>query len=440
MKTTLYTNLWETRADRWAELSECFRRNAENPVFDRIVCLSQISVERQREFNYAHVSWVDIPKDKRPTYRRYFDAVNKWTTSPEDLNVIANSDVYFDGSLALLKPLDMENVCAAMSRWEHVAGGVPELKVWHNSQDVWAFKGRVRPMGWCGFGMGVWGCDNRLAWELLRTGYRLVNPCRDVRCYHLHDCGVRDNQTHVGGPVADVKQTDLAGARLGPAQPIRAGCIAFSLYGNGAKYTRGAVENVRLARWMYPGWTCRIYHDESVPREVLGELFELRGEMVLMPTTRGTSGMFWRLLAATEPGYARTIIRDADSRYTYRERRAVDEWIASGLAFHRMRDHPWHEMTVLGGAWGMVNGTVPDLRQRIDDWPNKSNYGDDESFLASIVWPLVKGRALTHAAIGPYDARTLPFPIGIEDWRFVCERINPDSFGAMEDREMRMRQ
>jgi len=30
--------------------------------------------------------------------------------------------------------------------------------------------------------------------------------------------------------------------------------------------------NVKIARDIYPGWSCRIYHDDTVPREILAEL------------------------------------------------------------------------------------------------------------------------------------------------------------------------
>ena len=44
--------------------------------------------------------------------------------------------------------------------------------------------------------------------------------------------------------------------------------IAFSLWGDGRKYTDGALANAELAPTIYPGWTCRFYMDATVPEAV----------------------------------------------------------------------------------------------------------------------------------------------------------------------------
>ena len=39
-------------------------------------------------------------------------------------------------------------------------------------------------------------------------------------------------------------------------------------------------------------------------------------------------------------------------RLTSREQAAVAEWISSNLSFHTMRDHPDHQVEIMGGMWG----------------------------------------------------------------------------------------
>ena len=46
--------------------------------------------------------------------------------------------------------------------------------------------------------------------------------------------------------------------------------------------------------------------------------------------------------------------RDLDSRITEREIAAVNEFLNSGLLLHSMRDHPFHGVVLLAGAWGTV--------------------------------------------------------------------------------------
>ena len=47
------------------------------------------------------------------------------------------------------------------------------------------------------------------------------------------------------------------------------------------------------------------------------------------------------------------INRDLDSRFNAREASAVNEWRKySNLSIHSMRDHPYHNVALLGASWG----------------------------------------------------------------------------------------
>ena len=45
--------------------------------------------------------------------------------------------------------------------------------------------------------------------------------------------------------------------------------------------------------------------------------------------------------------------RDLDSRFSEREASAVSEWLSGPAAFHMMRDHPLHNIHILGSGWGV---------------------------------------------------------------------------------------
>ena len=45
--------------------------------------------------------------------------------------------------------------------------------------------------------------------------------------------------------------------------------ISYSLWGNHKVYTYGMIENVLLARDMYPGWQVRIHYNDTVPENVV---------------------------------------------------------------------------------------------------------------------------------------------------------------------------
>ena len=47
------------------------------------------------------------------------------------------------------------------------------------------------------------------------------------------------------------------------------------------------------------------------------------------------------------------VSRDLDARFSAREAAAVKEWREnSHYSIHTMRDHPQHNVGILGGAWG----------------------------------------------------------------------------------------
>lgn len=199
--------------------------------------------------------------------------------------------------------------------------------------------------------------------------------------------------------------------------------ISFSLWGSASLYTQGALENVRLAAEFYPGWTCRIYHDESVPASVLGELAAAGAELVAMDAGSGpVRGLFWRFLVSDDPTVSHFLCRDADSRLNSRERAAVDAWLASGLPFHVMRDHIMHTELMLAGMWGGRAGILPPMAPLVDVAARAEDGRlRDQRFLGRIVWPLIEGCCLVHDSV--HDGHGQPFPDVPIDARFSFTHV-----------------
>jgi hypothetical protein len=83
--------------------------------------------------------------------------------------------------------------------------------------------------------------------------------------------------------------------------------------------------------------------------------------------------------------------RDLDSRLTGREVAAVSEWLATGRAFHFMRDHPDHGTTILGSGWGWRytadsrarwrTAWKRALKDRPLAWAPRDDWGPDQALL-----------------------------------------------------------
>jgi hypothetical protein len=173
--------------------------------------------------------------------------------------------------------------------------------------------------------------------------------------------------------------------------------ITFSLWGYDLKYLRGAIKNAELAKEIYPGWLCRFYIGANTPYGIIHGLKQLDNVQVVEKNEIGDwRGMFWRFEPASEEGVEVMISRDTDSRLSLREKAAVDEWMASDKGFHIMRDHPHHRFPVLGGMWGAKAGTVPNMKELIDNWDQKNAYGTDYEFFAGRIMPLIVENTLAH--------------------------------------------
>ncbi len=120
--------------------------------------------------------------------------------------------------------------------------------------------------------------------------------------------------------------------------------------------------------------------------------------------------MFWRFLVINEPGVDRFLVRDADSVFSEKERRAVDQWLASDKYFHIMRDHYVQTDLIQAGMWGGVANIFPPLNQLLEKFqvatPSKMI---DQLFANQFLWPTVKQSVLIHDSFyQTFGSQTLP--------------------------------
>lgn len=149
----------------------------------------------------------------RPTYSDFFEWMSDF---PNDVNILANSDIYFDETIEKTKGIDIKTAYA-LTRWEERREGVVPFEQGHthngakakHSQDVWVFLGapRVKNANFC---LGQPGCDNKIAYLMRYSGYRVLNPSLSIRCIHRHKAQERSyNMPRIPGPFFWIDQTEL---------------------------------------------------------------------------------------------------------------------------------------------------------------------------------------------------------------------------------------
>lgn len=174
--------------------------------------------------------------------------------------------------------------------------------------------------------------------------------------------------------------------------------ITFSLWGDNPKYTHGAIKNADLAMDIYPGWVCRYYIGKSTPKHIIDKLMlKSNVEIIQMDEDGDWNSMFWRFYAIDDDIDV-MVSRDADSRLTIRERLCVDEFLLSDKQFHSMIDHPFHS-GIMGGMWGAKKGTISNIKSMIDKWEKTNSWQTDQSFLNTMIAPIVVNSYLLHDSI-----------------------------------------
>lgn len=189
---TLFSTLYpEKNEKRACEYEICLKANIENN------CIQRICILNEGTRNPINSNKVELrPIASRPTYNDFFRWINE-STSPNQFSIIANTDISVPSSINIIRHFDWtSNTCLALSRWDVDEKGGNSLFERGDSQDVWIFKGKVENVNG-NFPLGVYDCDNKIAWELEQAGYRVINPCYAVRTYHHHQCGYRSYEAGV---------------------------------------------------------------------------------------------------------------------------------------------------------------------------------------------------------------------------------------------------
>ena len=203
--------------------------------------------------------------------------------------------------------------------------------------------------------------------------------------------------------------------------------VAFSLWGTSDIYQKGAMDAIAQVNLSYPGWEARFYLGEDVPPAVRQELID-RGAVVFEGPRWGPwAGMFWRFLAASDPEVGVMISRDVDTRILPREVEAVNEWLASGRTLHIMRDHPRHEMPIMGGMWGCRTPRLRDMEEMILKWGKCAKYGCDQEFLGRVVYPRFQDDSWIHSECVVFPGEIVhPFLSEPHDNAYVGSALRED--------------
>jgi hypothetical protein len=220
--------------------------------------------------------------------------------------------------------------------------------------------------------------------------------------------------------------------------------ISYSLWGDNPMYWKGALRNIEQAKNYFPGWICRFYIDKNCKPELIETISGENVEVILIESKDSFHGMFWRFFASEDEEVDVFLSRDCDSRFSERELLAINEWLISDKDFHIMRDHPYHNVPILGGMWGCRRGIMREigLSKLIEKWNQFQRKGIDQDFLGYCIYPLIRNRALEHSEFGlRFGGDVKIFPSSRINSEFVGDVFNendirhPDYWRIIEECE-----
>ncbi|TNF49266.1 MAG: hypothetical protein EP305_03230 [Bacteroidetes bacterium] len=179
--TTYYT---DNNPARQEEYLTALQNNLNNPLIAEVIVLH----ETKDQLPFSVDNLISVIIEGRPTFQQFFDEINS-RTQETDINIIANSDIYFDKSLSYAEKIQHKEVFA-LNRWDVLDKDHLRLFPKYSTGDTWIFRGKIKAAG-MDYYLGQLGCDNKILFDLKKMGFVISNPSLIIRSYHLHASNVR---------------------------------------------------------------------------------------------------------------------------------------------------------------------------------------------------------------------------------------------------------
>lgn len=170
---------------RQQEIDVCLSKNLSNELISSIHLLSEQLYDLSR-FQY-HEKIKQTVIGERLTFETAFHYANEHHEN--QIWILCNADIYFDSSLSNLDDAKLDVAVFALTRHDIQKDGTLKMvdpAFSHGCQDAWIFKTPISlDKLFAKFYLGIPGCDNRIAYELITAGYKIINPSNKIIVSHL---------------------------------------------------------------------------------------------------------------------------------------------------------------------------------------------------------------------------------------------------------------
>lgn len=204
------------------------------------------------------------------------------------------------------------------------------------------------------------------------------------------------------------------------------GIVSFSLFGKDPHdiYYPGSLRNAEAYLRYAPDVSVRFYVGRLPWEWASKNLATLPNVELVKFDTRpeDQTATMWRFLALKDSGYDFYLFRDVDSRPIERERVAVQEWLDSNRQFHVMRDHPYHNVPMMAGLWGVRGEMGTKISRFFPEQYRRAYYQCDQMFLRTMIWRVAKTDLMAHVGCDhAFGTETVDFTVPLGTEGFVGE-------------------
>ena len=178
--------------------------------------------------------------------------------------------------------------------------------------------------------------------------------------------------------------------------------IVMAAWGDNKIYTEHICSNVNSVSKLLPGWSVRLYYDDTVPTNIIKSL---KGKCELIKKERQEEyyGAWWRFEPFWDISIDKFFCSDSEVIINQQFADLLIQW--KNEPFYLQRLHPTHcGVPIQSGMMGSKPGIIANFKKKMYDFiaewtinnPRGKWYGSEQVFLAKYVWPVIKNNHLAH--------------------------------------------
>jgi len=202
--STFYISKYSSHLDnlRSKELERCLINNLYCPFVEKIHLFvdDDDALIKLNELSNNSDKIIVVEVGKRPKYTDFFNYIIK--NVKDEICMIINSDIFlYENDEKLIANLKENKIAYALTRYEHDMSH-PLINDYHGSHDAYIFNAKFIDETIINedtnFYQNLPGIETHVIKALCDIGFKMCNPCKQIKIIHLHKTQLRNHGEWIG--------------------------------------------------------------------------------------------------------------------------------------------------------------------------------------------------------------------------------------------------